>query len=427
MGVSIKKYGIFIMIGLFCVLYHPPIFSFNSMHIVGLLSWIYLFFFDNKIGTINIKVFVCKVFFDFALIGAYIIVICILLNNGPLTSVADSVFYMVDVIPFAIVISRRGEKRGCHPADFINLLIATGLLQAFTSILAFANRSIQDRFLAMVISYGYAERLLRLSSARLFGLSNWLTFTTPCIQAILSLLCFATLQNRKHKVLCLISGLILFFSATINARTALVVMIIGFFTFVILSNNSAKSKLFIVLLSIVILFLSLRYGMPMLERYSPKTYLWLLSGTEQLSAFARGTELRNSYFNYFSREGKVVFPEGIGLLIGEGFRLFANNRGYIPTDIGYINDIWLGGLAYVALKYGIYIKYMRGLIISNNSTTHFFGLLLTALFFVLNIKGSVFSMNGLSNLLVVAYVCSSTYIVKRKSIELTETDDSLAA
>ena len=60
---------------------------------------------------------------------------------------------------------------------------------------------------------------------------------------------------------------------------------------------------------------------------------------------------------------------------------------------------------------------MVGLVKSDDKVVRFFGLFITVLFFVLNIKGNVFAMNGLSNLLIVAYVCLGMKEKRRHSFQ----------
>ena len=80
----------------------------------------------------------------------------------------------------------------------------------------------------------------------------------------------------------------------------------------------------------------------------PETYVWLTNGFNDVINF----------FRYGEKEGNigilsnyVLFPEGMDLIFGTGIRLYGNSLGLPHSDIGYINDIYMGGIVYISILY----------------------------------------------------------------------------
>ncbi|MFP3489316.1 hypothetical protein R0K20_17130, partial [Staphylococcus sp. SIMBA_130] len=91
----------------------------------------------------------------------------------------------------------------------------------------------------------------------------------------------------------------------------------------------------------------------------------------------------------------------MGVLFGEGERILSSNDSGVRSDIGYINDIWLGGIFYSFLLYVFFLLLIRDIGRYNNENIRigkFLYFLLLGTFIVSNIKGYIFVMNNLTNL-----------------------------
>ena len=267
-------------------------------------------------------------------------------------------------------------------------------------------------FVRRMVSYGYTERYLTLAAYRLYGFSNGLTFATPCIQALLAVITFARIQTSNKKYLNVICGFLLFFSAIINARSAFIVAVLGFAVFIILSRYSLKSKITILIILPVLIIIIINYGLPLLDQYSHVTHKWIVTGIEEIVAFLGGNTLENSYFNYVTNSSKFILPESGKILFGAGYSLLGNDAISFSSDIGYINDMWLGGVVYIILTYSIFLRYMISIAKADDVTIRFIGFLLIVNYLVLNIKGPVFKMNGLTNMLLIIYISCKSLLAK---------------
>ncbi len=194
------------------------------------------------------------------------------------------------------------------------------------------------------------------------------------------------------------------FSAIINARTAVIVAVIGLGVFLLRSKYPLTSKLLILVGLPIIVLAAVKWGLPWLDNNSHVTYKWIINGFNEINAFINGESMEHSYFNYVSDANRLTLPEGSGLIFGKGYQLLGNKNVNISSDIGYVNDIWLGGIVYCAITYTIFLRYMISIIKSKNTNINFVGYYLLATFWILNIKGPIYKMNGLTALLVVLFV-----------------------
>ena len=412
---GIKKIGFFTTIGLFCVLFQPPILSFNVMHIVGLLSIFYLF-----ISRFAIKGFLLakRLFIYFFFLLLYLFVFVFVVNKESVSNVSFPIFYIIDVIPFSIVVVQKFSKnKNLAYRHFFEVVVLCGLLQAACSIIAFIFPPIQEFFISRLVAYGYSTDFDRFSSYRLFGFSTGLTFIMPVVQTVISIIAiaYATIFRKKRYM---IYSFALLFSAFINARVSIIIFAVGFLLFVCFSKVKIFKKISTVFISLALGLAFVYIVLPFIERISPDTYRWFLYGTEEIQRFV-SNEIDGGYFAYVLNPERYVLPSSfLGLIFGSGHNIMGGFERYgVYSDVGFINDIWLGGVAYVVVLYG-FIFYLLFAIFkkTHNSLVKFVALFLLFCYPILNFKGIIFSMNGLTNLLIIIFS-----IVVAKSRDKKET------
>ena len=80
---------------------------------------------------------------------------------------------------------------------------------------------------------------------------------------------------------------------------------------------------------------------------SPNTFNWLASGFQDLINFFNGQKTGN----FATLSNMWLFPTGVNAIFGMGFRLYNNLHGFPRSDIGYVNDMFMGGVIYIAILY----------------------------------------------------------------------------
>ncbi|MGG3557255.1 hypothetical protein ABES23_11490 [Peribacillus frigoritolerans] len=407
-----RKYNLLIIFILFLFIYEPPLFKVNVLHIIGVFSWIYIFI-NNKsiLNVMNLKTIIRT----YVILFIFLIYLAIvtLYNGNSILNTFSFVYWIIDIFPISLMLCLHFSRKKYSFYDFLNILLITGSLQALTALISLISPSVKEFFLYKLINYGYSDRFIDLSNLRMYGFASNLTYSTPILQAVMASISVYLAINKGGKYIFFTP--LLLFSAIINARTSFIIFAIGIFAIIIASKKiNIKS---IIRLSIigVALFITINVGLSFLKNNANETYDWVLTGfNEIVNLFEDGPNQTEGYFAYINSSERYILPDDFGILFGVGERILSTNNYGVRSDIGYINDIWLGGLLYTVFIY-IYFIFILNAIGradgSNNRDTKFLYILLLGTFFVSNIKGYIFVMNNMTNLLFLIF----TFIAVRKN------------
>ena len=430
---SLKKFGVLVVFGLFCLLYQPPVLNFNIIHVVGIASWLYILLVSNvSKGVLTIDKTERTVFTCFIFISLYVFFDVVLLLGGTLALAFSSFYCVIDIIPFCVVLKNIGRRKRCTTEDFINLFIFTASLQAVMVFAAIVFPPVQSFFIQKLVDYGYTTDFSRFSSYRIYGFAASLTFITPIVQSFVAVLCFLKGTKSKAKLLYYTLGTLLFASGVVNARIAIVVLVIGFSAYVFWGKAPIIRKIAFLVAIFVGSYLLINLVFPFLAKQFPATYNWIYSGVDELENAFRGN-FTQGYFSYITSKEKYTLPSDVlNIIFGKGYRIMGGRALYgVSSDIGFINDIWLGGLFYCIIVYTVYFGFMKSMYKSKDSLSSFIGLFFILTFIICNFKGYVFTMNGLTNMLLVFYFGSESLVKwqmsDRKSENVRIIDDGEGA
>jgi len=400
-----RKYNLVIIIIVFLFLYEPPIFNFNILHILGLISIGYILFhftyFNKNFSLYKIMLIY---FFMFTLV-IYMLTVTNISNNN-YTNILSPLFWILDIIPISIMLSIYFKRNKYSFYDFINVIIYVSFIQAVISILTFSFSSLQELTIAQLINYGYYDYLIELSKYRIYGFASNLTYSTPILQSVIAVIAVYLSITKNIKYLFFVPFIL--FSSFVNARTSIIIFLSGllliFLTYRIknLNNFMKFSTRFVLMsLSIWVLFLYLNNS-------SSETFTWVMNFFDEISIFIRGGigATQYSYYNYFTSSNTYVLPEGIYLFFGHGFRIMSPSKYAVFSDVGYINDIWLGGLFYSISIYVFFLSILLSVLkshIIDKKLKIYLTLLLVNTLIISNFKGYIFGMNNLTNFLFLLY------------------------
>lgn len=398
MSVIGKKYNLLILLGMFLILYNPPLLPFNMMHMVGLCSLAYL---ALQLPSLWKNIYLTKLIY---VVGLFVFLLFYLLlemlgHSLSATSLAFPIYYLMDVIPFGLTLAVYSSKKGLTTQSFLDMVLFIGMVQAVLALLAFLFPPVKTLFVELLLSRGYDDIVLQLARNRMYGLAGGLTYSTPVMQSILALVAvyFSFTRSKKY-LLC--AGLLIF-SAVINARTTFVVLLIGGAVLLFCSKLKFKKKVSILLWTALISAFVGLYLFPLLMEVAPETFRWVAEGFKEIGGFLQGDT--TGYFSYVANEQSYAFPTGLSLLWGVGHIVMGGYGGF-GSDIGYINDIWFGGILYMAVVYPFFLRMMWSLFRKKEGALSFLGISLLFLYPALNIKGIAFSMNDFTNFFILIYI-----------------------
>ena len=236
---------------------------------------------------------------------------------------------------------------------------------------------------------------VKLSAYRNFGLAANLTSTAAYVQAILA--CVAFWRGVRGKHLWLIAFPVLAFSANINARVSVYLLAAGMAAVGIALLFTKDWKRILAYIGIALGFAAAAYfGLGLVRFVNPMTHEWLTRGLEQVSTFVAGEETGYSD-GYFGEIAWMLspdhFPKGLKLIFGAGTEIIGGvveEKYGTASDIGFMNDLWRGGLVYCVAMYGTYLltlwRMMRSKAV-RRETGIFWAVLWLFVFGIVNFKG----------------------------------------
>ena len=262
------------------------------------------------------------------------------------------------------------------------------MMQGILSFVAFVFNPVQLFLCELLKNIMAADAVEYWKNYRLYGLSCSLSYGMPIAQSLIGGMALIYAKKYNNKYFFFVP--ILWGSAIINARVTMVVVIIELFLIFFAHlryKPSFKIKresifIFLFLLFIILIVLSdiVRKGVNLSRITDPIIeFLALLQGKRVFKT--------EGYFAYLFFDPKAfAFPAKEKMLLGGGIWNSV-------SDIGYIHNLWVGGIVYSLLLYlfyfGLLKRWYRELKNSgeiNRIIPIMFGVVL----FIVNIKGDAF-------------------------------------
>lgn len=415
-----RKKGQYLLLVIFTFLfiYHPPILITHTLHFLAGISWFIIIFWKKKAPHFEIqKHYIKEVLFASIMI---LYLFTVLLINGKENLLVAYVFLIIvfEIIPISYVILFL-LKRIKGLDYFSDLLIHVSFLQSLIAILTFSFPFLQSFVINIMIMYGYNDIIIRLSEHRMYGYTYTFPYSMPIVQGAIGALAIYMAINKNFKYF--IFAPFILFSGLINARIAIVIFFIALGLILIhsISLNFKNVTKMLIILSISLLIIS--PTAKVIEEYSPNTYLWLKDGVTDIQNLFYG-DTSGNYASYVTDERNYKLPEGTALIIGTSEKVIRGNSIY-TSDVGYINDVWVGGLIYAFAIYSyllIILFRIRKLLNSQNMNGTLVSIILLSILVFSNIKGTIFGVNEFITLFYLISLFSiSSYINSLQVAEKT--------
>lgn len=262
-------------------------------------------------------------------------------SNSP--RIIQNLMILLQIFSLLVICFILNNSFGFNRKKLLNYFLNMGLIQSFFTILMLIFPKLHN--IALNLYYGSRTENMFISNVRIYGISNDYTFFTPIFHATLGVLALCLAFEFSFKYLLYIPPLILVI--LLNGRTGFLLFVIGgLIALVILSIKNIASfvkEIIFILLLIILGLISIYF----IYENSPSTYSWISSGFQDLVNFFNGDKTGN----FATLSNMLIFPTGINFFIGMGFRLYDNVQGFPHSDIGYVNDLFMGGLIYVFILY----------------------------------------------------------------------------
>lgn len=285
------------------------------------------------------------------------------------------------------------ESRKYNVEDFLKIIFRAGAIestfavgallsptfkQVLTSIMRrnTGNSLYENIWYITVRSYGFANTLVDLFG---FGIS------------VIASACFAygVFKNKKY---ILLSAYISIASA-LNSRTGFIMYCISVLLtllYLLLKGNAKGITLGVIFA--VVGFITFNFLMSS-DWISQNTKYWIDSGIESFIQIIKGEDVSSGSLSVLFQESWWDLPDTIRTIIGTGHSRY-QAEGYVHTDVGYINEIWLFGIVGTAFLYFNVVKMTYLSAIQNkNELLGCIGFIVCAEYFAFNIKAVALGYN----------------------------------
>lgn len=252
---------------------------------------------------------------------------------------------------------------------------------------------------------------------RLYGISSDYTFFTPIYHSLMGLVAIYMGMNLGKKYYWFLPFCV--FIIVLNGRTGLITLAFGFALMLVKRMVSSVRGLFQVALIIVLSVTFIILGLAFLQSIQPDTYTWIVSGFEDTFALVFEGSKQG---NYEQLTGSfLMFPSQLlDWVFGYGVRVYGGNASNIwfgTSDIGFVNDLFMGGIIYMALLYGTIIASLAachkksGKVVRDSKIFLAFGVVLL----IANYKGEV-ARSGmvLTAIIFLGYLLSTELKIEEK-------------
>lgn len=278
----------------------------------------------------------------------------------------------------------------------LKFLLNVTMIQAIIVIAMLVLPDLRTVLLSHFYQYGNGNEFTM--SKRVYGIMSNYTFASPIFHGLLASVALTAGVLYDKKLYYYIPFLLLMI--VFNGRTGMLIFILGVainFIYFVLKNKYLKKAMIGLTAIILLSFISLW----VIKNIKPDTYNFLIAGIEDVV----------NYIFYNEKDGNIeVLSENATDNINTKTFLFGNghkiqNSGDIPpkiqfdasySDMGYLNDMYLAGVAYMALLYipmfWIILKKSKNIHLENKEKciSEVFEIIAVLTVILSNFKGEVF-------------------------------------
>ncbi len=257
----------------------------------------------------------------------------------------------------ALIIYHELNCIGFSKKEKYKFIINVVLIQSLISIVMIFIDSFRN--VALNIFYSNHEFNEYITKSRLYGICDGdYTYGFQILHSVLALfiLMYAYFYKEKRYVLYSLLSLLVTF---LNGRFGIIIFAVGllYFTIYLFIKSMNVIKIIkILLVSIIIGTLLLL----IIYTFLPNTFILIEHAYNDITSFFNE---ENETSETASLVSMIFFPTGLSFIFGCGFRIFGykgEDYGFDRTsDVGFVNDAFMGGIIYMSLIYSGYYYIIR--------------------------------------------------------------------
>lgn len=357
MVVDSKK--IFMELFLFLVVFAPPVFHFNIIFVLSLISVM-------GIAARRKRTLTLRGGWSLPLVACSLVYILAVVAMGELFGDASLewnrlvfVYQLFVLIPLqflcAYYVDIYAKENRLSFDGVADLCIMAGVMQSVLVVLSYLFPAVQSFFLNLMIYRGNKTvyENIGISSYRSYGFADTLLDTFGYGMGILAGCC---LLKEKQSAFSLFSMAAILFSVAVNSRTGIAVFFVALFVKMVcnwrsyLQNGRCMVKLCAGGVLLVVVGIAFVHS----KMFESQTVQWITAGFESVWSFFTGRKMQyrlgSMQNSLFGKDMWAVPERTVSLLFGEGHSIFGTKDALgVQSDVGYINYIWVCGIIGTAL------------------------------------------------------------------------------
>ena len=364
---------LFIFIYSFILLYQPdfsPWIKLNNFILCGIFTAIYLLINISYKDKNIIKSLKKKPFLIFIIMQIAATVYFALRTIVAGTSITDILGLRIvqGLIPImyligALIVNNELNQLGYDRKQKYNFIISLALCQGLIALLMYFVPSIKVISKTIFMNGWVTEiNTLYILQNRLHGLCDGdYTYGLQIMHSILALFAIAYAVSYKDKK-AFIKAIIIFMVTLLNGRFGIIVFAIGFLFLLI--DYIINSKNLVNAIKIITITLIIGISMVFfLKNFMPNTYSLVREAFLDVNRYTDGTSGNTETSHWLSM---FIWPAGLSIIIGCGHRVLGEKGlpyGFTKSsDVGYVNDMFMGGIVYMFLLYYGYYYIVRNIL-----------------------------------------------------------------
>lgn len=405
-----------LLIILFLFIYQPPLFRFNIVYILIVLLNIIIYRKQKRIFyDLNVQFLRNKALLYLVICSSLLIIYLLFSKSFSIVNYKQIYTIALTLILYlycGFLIAKYFIIKGFSTNRFLEYFVLIGILQAIISIFSYTFPELRNSIVNFYIFRGYPKEVYLYMTWRLYGFSSTLTYAMPIVQSFIA--CIALYLGFNKRLEYFFAIPLLLFSSMINSRFGFLVFfpvaIIQFAQMQLKSHRFSKKDISLTMLLVGLGTLALFF---IIYITIPTTWSWISSSFIDIGNFLSG-KLTGFFAEIFgANSSQFALPQGLAFLLGVGKNIMGGIGGY-ASDIGFVNDIWIGGILYTVVIWAMFSITFYYVMIKSVLNQRVLLLILLCFMIISNIKGMVITPNELMSCV---YVFLTFFILKLNSLE----------
>lgn len=329
-------------------------------------------------------------------VGAIYVYCVMTINERAIEGFADTRLVQnvlpVLVLMNVICIILAMKRIGLGALGAFEVLLWLGVLQGIYAVISLAYTPLKEFSNSLYAVDGSSNEFV--TASRVYGISSDFTYGTPIYHGALAGVAVYLMVTYGKRYWLFLPPILAV--TVMNGRTGLVVCLAVSIAAIIV-GNIRRQKILALLFSCAAMALFIYVGVIVVHTYVPATYDFVMKFVSSTQNLILGNQITGNY-TVLTNE-ILLTPDGAGLVFGDGVHLY-EGAGGIRSDIGFTNDLFAGGLIYMALVYLPFIAFL----FSRKMGSHLLSLILFGVFVLANMKGEFFS-SSVAMFIVIFVTC----------------------